>query len=74
MLADCSYHGCDVHASMYKNPTIFNMIRWVDGTIVSSTKCLMFQVGFFSQFLSKIFAKILLIFFHNFRKKIRSFE
>ena len=27
-----------------KNPTIFNTIRWVDGTIVSLTKRLMFQV------------------------------
>ena len=28
------------------NPTIFNIIRWVAGLIVSSTKCLMVQVLF----------------------------
>ena len=30
-----------------KNPTIFNILHWVEGTNDSSTKCLMFQVLFF---------------------------
>ena len=44
--------------------------RWVDGTIVSLTKRLMFQVLFFSQFLTNFFAKIV---FYKFTK-IKSFE
>ena len=34
------------HKYTTKNPTIFNMIQWVAGLIVSSTKCLMVQVLF----------------------------
>ena len=48
--------------------------RWVDGTIVWLTKCLMFQV----LFLGKLFSKILSIsfkFFYNFTKiKLKSFQ
>ena len=46
------------------NPTIFNCLQcntlgcWVDGTIVSSTKCLMFQVFFFILFFCKVIKKI----------------
>ena len=71
--------GIDKESRIFKNPTIFNIIRWVDGTIVSLTKYLMFQVLhiLFSQFLTKFFVKILSIylFFSNFKKiKIKSFE
>jgi hypothetical protein len=39
-----------IHAKLTLwNPTIFNIIRWVAGTIVSSSKHLMFQVLFFFQ-------------------------
>ena len=39
--------------------------RWVDGTFISSTKRLMFQVFFFSWFLAKIF-QFIFQFFYNF--------
>ena len=35
----------------YKNPTIFNIIRWVTGTNDTSTNRLMFQAFFFHNFL-----------------------
>jgi hypothetical protein len=53
------------------------MVCWFTGTNYSSTKCLMFQVLFFSQFLAKFFAKIvsiyLFLFFDKFTK-IKSYE
>ena len=59
MLAGCSYHGCEVHASMSKNPTIFNIIRWVAGTNDSSIKRLMFQIFiFFHNFFILVFVKL----------------
>ena len=58
---------------MSKNPTIFNIRRWVGGT-----KRLMFQVLFFFIISCKVFAKIRSIYFlifSNFTKiKIKSFE
>ena len=47
-------HKLSVRFSLFKwnspenrNPTIFNIIRWVDGPNNSATKCLMFQALFF---------------------------
>ena len=60
------------------NPTIFNIIRWVDGTIVSLTKRLMFQVHiiFFFIISCNFFCKNPFnLFFYNFKKiKTKSFE
>ena len=62
-----------------RNLTIFNIICWVDGTIVGSPKCLMFQVlFFFHDFLQNYFQKsfqfIYFYFCITLQKKIKSFE
>ena len=44
-----------------RNPTMFNIIRWVAGKNDSSTKRLMFQELFLSYFLAKNFANIISI-------------
>ena len=58
------------------SPKIWQSSIWVDGTITSSTKCLMFQVlSFFNNFLQTSLQKSFQFFFYNFKKiKIKSFE
>ena len=49
--------------SITRNPTIFNIIPWVDGNIVPSIKCLMFQGLFYFIISFQIPFKNLFIFF-----------
>ena len=75
-----AYHTllfCWIHC---KDPTVFNIVCWVDGTPVSLTKNLMFQMFFylyiiFCNILCKNPFNLFSIFFHNLSKiKMRSFK
>ena len=59
---------------MFKNPTIFNIIHWDDGTNDSSTKHLMFQALFFFFIISyRLRAlKTLYFYFCKFIKKLNN--
>ena len=58
-----------------KNLTIFNIILWVDGTIVSSTKRVLFQVFFFISSFKKFSKNSLNLFFYFLMAlQIKSFE
>ena len=54
---ESGYKGWSIDIRGKKNPTIFKIIRWVDGTNNSSTKPLMFQAFFFSYIISYILLK-----------------